>query len=72
VLEDSLRQGGRWALIQMATGSGELTLPATLYRLIKLVGTGRVLFLVDRGNRARQELKASNKIRPIDASADLF
>ena len=53
-LEDSLRQGRRRALIQMATGAGKTyTACNFLYRLIKFAGAQRVLFLVDRANLGR-------------------
>jgi type I restriction enzyme R subunit len=46
------------ALIQMATGSGKtFTSIGFIYRLIKFGGARRVLFLVDRGNLARQTKK---------------
>ena len=48
----------RRALIQMATGSGKTyTAVNFVYRLIKLAGARRVLFLVDRGNLGDQTLK---------------
>src|SRR5882724_7512423 len=51
-LEKSLAANKRRALIQMATGSGKTyTAVNFVYRLIKLAGARRVLFLVDRGNR---------------------
>jgi type I restriction enzyme R subunit len=57
-LEKSLAANKRRALIQMATGSGKTyTAVNFVYRLIKLAGAGRVLFLVDRGNLADQTLK---------------
>src|SRR5436305_5012832 len=47
----------RRALIQMATGSGKTyTAVNFVYRLIKLAGARRVLFLVDRGNLGDQTL----------------
>jgi type I restriction enzyme R subunit len=64
VLEDSLRQGRRRALIQMATGAGKTyTACNFVYRLIKLAGIRRVLFLVDRGNLGRQALKEFQAFR---------
>lgn len=66
-LEDSLRQGRRRALIQMATGSGKTyTACNFLYRLVKFAGAGRVLFLVDRGNLGRQALKEFQAFRTPD------
>src|SRR5207248_6208490 len=48
----------RRALIQMATGSGKTyTAVNFVYRLIKLAGARRVLFLVDRSNLGDQTLK---------------
>ena len=50
----------RRALIQMATGSGKTyTAVNFVYRLIKLAGARRVLFLVDRGNLGDQTLIAN-------------
>src|SRR5437867_3041009 len=57
-LERSLAGNKRRALIQMATGSGKTyTAVNFVYRLIKLAGARRVLFLVDRGNLGDQTLK---------------
>src|SRR6266496_3324304 len=57
-LEKSLAANKRRALIQMATGSGKTYTAVNLvYRLIKLAGARRVLFLVDRGNLGDQTLK---------------
>src|SRR5438034_1159528 len=57
-LERSLVANKRRALIQMATGSGKTyTAVNFVYRLIKLAGARRVLFLVDRGNLGDQTLK---------------
>src|ERR1700719_1764089 len=57
-LEKSLAANKRRALIQMATGSGKTyTAVNFVYRLIKLAGAKRVLFLVDRGNLGDQTLK---------------
>nr|MDP2191803.1 DEAD/DEAH box helicase family protein [Rhodoferax sp.] len=54
-LEASLKANKPRALIQMATGSGKtFTSISFIYRLIKFAGARRVLFLVDRGNLARQ------------------
>jgi type I restriction enzyme R subunit len=55
-LEKSLAANKRRALIQMATGK-TYTAVNFVYRLIKLAGARRVLFLVDRGNLADQTLK---------------
>ncbi|GAA4421881.1 type I restriction-modification enzyme R subunit C-terminal domain-containing protein [Acidovorax lacteus] len=57
-LEQSLAANKPKALIQMATGSGKtFTSIGFIYRLIKFGGARRVLFLVDRGNLARQTKK---------------
>jgi type I restriction enzyme, R subunit len=57
-LEASLAANKPRALIQMATGSGKtFTAISAIYRLIKFAGARRVLFLVDRGNLARQTKK---------------
>ncbi len=57
-LEKSLAANKRRALIHMATGSGKTyTAVNFVYRLIKLAGARRVLFLVDRGNLGDQTLK---------------
>src|SRR5438445_3038938 len=57
-LEKSLAANKRRALIQMATGSDKTyTAVHFVYRLIKLAGARRVLFLVDRGNLGDQTLK---------------
>ncbi|MGE0348501.1 DEAD/DEAH box helicase family protein [Hydrogenophaga sp.] len=57
-LEISLAANKPRALIQMATGSGKtFTAISAIYRLIKFGGARRVLFLVDRGNLARQTKK---------------
>jgi len=57
-LEFSLSQNRSKALIQMATGTGKTyTFCNIAYRLIKYTKAKRILFLVDRGNLARQALK---------------
>jgi type I restriction enzyme R subunit len=57
-LEKSLAANKPKALVQMATGSGKtFTSIGFIYRLIKFGGARRVLFLVDRGNLARQTKK---------------
>ena len=57
-LEKSLAANKPKALIQMATGSGKtFTSIGFIYRLIKFGGARRVLFLVGRGNLARQTKK---------------
>lgn len=57
-LEISLAENHPRALIQMATGSGKtFTAVTEVYRLLRFGEAKRVLFLVDRGNLARQTLK---------------
>lgn len=57
-LELSLAQDRPRSLIQMATGSGKtFTAINFIYRLIKFADAKRILFLVDRGNLAKQTLK---------------
>jgi type I restriction enzyme, R subunit len=54
-LEESIRDGRRRHLIQMATGSGKTyTAIMSVFRMIQFGGARRVLFLVDRGNLGRQ------------------
>lgn len=54
-LEKSLAANKRRALIQMQTGSGKTYMAAAqAYRLIKHGGARKILFLVDRGNLAKQ------------------
>ncbi len=67
-LENSFATDRPRALIQMATGSGKtFTAVSTVYRLIKHAGARRVLFLVDRGNLARQaEKEFQQYITPDD------
>ena len=66
-LEESMRQGRRRALIQMATGAGKTyTACNFIYRLIKFTGARRVLFLVDRANLGRQALKEFQAFRTAD------
>src|SRR5947208_2083826 len=62
-LEKSLAENKRRSLVQMATGSGKTYTAANLvYRLIKLAGARRILFLVDRGNLGDQTLKEFQQI----------
>jgi type I restriction enzyme R subunit len=57
-LEKSFADNRPRALIQMATGSGKtVTAIAAIYRMLKHGEAERVLFLVDRGNLAKQALK---------------
>src|SRR5205823_10114506 len=54
-LEASFAKADRRALIQMATGSGKtFTAVNVTYRLLKLAGAKRTLFLVDRSNLGKQ------------------
>ncbi|HTC69097.1 MAG TPA: type I restriction-modification enzyme R subunit C-terminal domain-containing protein [Acidothermaceae bacterium] len=54
-LETSLSKDRPRALIQMATGSGKTYVAANAsWRLVRLAGARRVLFLVDRANLGRQ------------------
>ncbi len=66
-LEQSLGQGRRRSLIQMATGAGKTYMACSaIYRLIKFAAARRVLFLVDRGNLGRQTLKEFQTFRTPD------
>lgn len=66
-LEASLAAGRPRALIQMATGSGKtIAAVASIYRLLKFGEAKRVLFLVDRGNLAKQALKEFQAFRTPD------
>ncbi|HUP70349.1 MAG TPA: type I restriction-modification enzyme R subunit C-terminal domain-containing protein [Acidimicrobiales bacterium] len=57
-LERSLKENRTRALIQMATGSGKTFAAANICeRLIRHAQAKRILFLVDRGNLAKQTLK---------------
>lgn len=54
-LEQSLKNGEKKNLAVLATGSGKTYLACLAsYRLLNYTNTGRVLFLVDRNNLARQ------------------
>jgi type I restriction enzyme R subunit len=67
-LEASLAQNKPRALVQMATGSGKtFTAISFIYRLIKIAGARRVLFLVDRGNLGRQTKKEFDQyVSPVN------
>jgi len=66
-LERSLRKDKPRALIQMATGSGKTRMAVTaIYRLIKLAGARRVLFLVDRANLGEQAETEFHSFRTPD------
>ncbi|WP_433343449.1 DEAD/DEAH box helicase family protein [Micromonospora sp. CA-111912] len=57
-LERSLAEDRPRALIQMATGAGKtFTAVTASYRLLKHARAGRILFLVDRNNLAKQTLR---------------
>ncbi len=54
-LEKSFKEGYKKALAVLATGSGKTYLAClAAYRLLNYTSTGRVLFLADRNNLARQ------------------
>lgn len=66
-LESSFAKGDPRALIQMATGSGKtFTAVNVAYRLLKFGGAKRILFLVDRGNLAKQAEDEFNNFEPPD------
>ena len=66
-LEQSLAEDRPRALVQMATGTGKTFFAVTgLYRLIKLAGARRVLFLVDRTNLGEQAEKEFQGYRTPD------
>ena len=66
-LEESLAEDRPRALVQMATGTGKTFFAVTaLYRLIKLAGARRVLFLVDRTNLGEQAEKEFQNYRTPD------
>jgi type I restriction enzyme R subunit len=63
-LEGSLAADRPRALIQMATGSGKTYTAANAsWRLVRLAGARRVLFLVDRANLGRQTLGEFERFR---------
>ena len=66
-LEDSFARANPRALIQMATGSGKtFTAVNIAYRLLKFGGARRILFLVDRGNLAKQTEDEFANFEPPD------
>jgi len=66
-LEDSFYKAASRALIQMATGSGKtFTAVNIAYRLLKFGGAKRILFLVDRGNLAKQTEDEFANFEPPD------
>jgi len=67
-LERSMRDGRPRALVQMASGAGKTFMACNwIYRLVKYANARRVLFLVDRGNLARQAL---NEFQQFDTPDD--
>ncbi len=66
-LEASFGRADARALIQMATGSGKtFTAVNVAYRLLKHGEAKRILFLVDRGNLAKQTEREFNEFKPPD------
>jgi|CXWL01.1.fsa_nt_gi type I restriction enzyme R subunit len=66
-LEESFAKADSRALIQMATGSGKtFTAVNIAYRLLKFGGAQRILFLVDRGNLAKQTEDEFANFTPTD------
>lgn len=66
-LEASFALGKQRALVQMATGSGKtFTAVNVAYRLLKHAGAKRILFLVDRGNLAKQAWDEFSNFEPAD------
>lgn len=66
-LEVSLADDRPRALIQMATGAGKTyTAVNYVYRMLKHADVGRVLFLVDRTNLAKQALKEFQQFETPD------
>ena len=63
-LEQSLAADRPRAMIQMATGSGKTyTAANTSWRLVRLAGAWRILFLVDRANLGKQALGEFERFR---------
>ena len=63
-LEESLALDKPRAMIQMATGSGKtFTACNEAWRLVRLAGAHRILFLVDRGNLGKQALGEFERFR---------
>src|SRR3989442_5112597 len=66
-LDASFARADPRALIQMATGSGKtFTAVNVAYRLLKYCGAKRILFLVDRGNLAKQAEDEFANFEPPD------
>lgn len=74
-VEESLRQGKRYCLLAMATGTGKTkTCIALIYRLLKTRRFRRVLFLVDRaalGEQAANSFK-DTRVDSLLTFADAF
>ena len=68
-LEESLSLDKPRSLSQMATGSGKTFTACTFsWRLLKLAGARRILFLVDRNNLGDQTLKEYQNFHPSGAA----
>jgi type I restriction enzyme R subunit len=66
-LEKSFSRSDPRALIQMATGSGKTFTAVNIsYRLVKFASAKRILFLVDRGNLAKQTEDEFGNFEPPD------
>ena len=74
--ENSIRKGQKKALAILATGSGKTYLAClATYRLLNYTQTGRVLFLADRNNLARQaetEFKLFDRTEKQQSLNDLY
>ncbi|MEB0106041.1 type I restriction-modification system endonuclease [Pseudomonas sp. MH9.3] len=74
-VEESLREGKRYCLLAMATGTGKTkTCIALIYRLLKTRRFRRVLFLVDRaalGEQAANSFK-DTRVDTLQTFADAF
>jgi type I site-specific restriction endonuclease len=69
----SLAANKRRALIQMATGSGKTyTAVNFVYRLIKLAGARRVLFLEDSANLPDPDIIAAEIVEDLQAALAQF
>lgn len=74
--EKTIKQGQKKSLAILATGSGKTYLAClAAYRLLNYTQTGRVLFLADRNNLARQaetEFKLFNRTEKQQALNELY
>lgn len=74
--EKAIKQGQKKSLAILATGSGKTYLAClATYRLLNYTQTGRVLFLADRNNLARQaetEFKLFNRTEKQQALNELY